>query len=173
MPAKQNMVWFLPVLLLNNLWAMANIQKLLLKLTMFYRTTSSTLQIDQQEPEHSIKMWAWTRKSKLIFCANGRKVYCCDKARHKSPQCWFKDKPKPEWATNISQHSYAQASNTKPKLPNLCQQSNYKQTIQTQRKGWAGLHHQLYQQENMKKWILLDNESTVTVFCNPGMVKNI
>jgi hypothetical protein len=35
---------------------MSNIQKLLLKLTILYRTTSSTLQIDQQEPEHSIKM---------------------------------------------------------------------------------------------------------------------
>ena len=51
--------------------------------------------------------------------------------------------------------------------------SNYKETTQNESEGWAGMHHQLYQQENMKEWILLDNESTVTIFCNPDMVEDI
>jgi hypothetical protein len=30
-----------------------------------------------------------------------------------------------------------------------------------------------YQGQNMKDWILLDNESTTTIFCNPDMVQDI
>jgi hypothetical protein len=45
--------------------------------------------------------------------------------------------------------------------------------MQTRGEGWTGVHYQLYQQENMKEQILLDYKSTVTIFCNPDMVKNI
>ena len=51
--------------------------------------------------------------------------------------------------------------------------SNYNENTQSESEGWAGMHHQLYQQENMKDWILLDNESPVTIFCNPDMVEDI
>ena len=39
--------------------------------------------------------------------------------------------------------------------------------------GWAGVHYQYLQIEDTKDWILLDNESIVTIFCNPNMVSNI
>jgi hypothetical protein len=48
-----------------------------------------------------------------------------------------------------------------------------KQQEQQNPTGWAGVHHQYLQMEDMKDWILLDNESTVTIFCNPNMVNNI
>jgi hypothetical protein len=40
-------------------------------------------------------------------------------------------------------------------------------------KGWSAAHVRFYQAEDMKKWILLDNGSTVDFFCNPNLVTNI
>jgi hypothetical protein len=39
--------------------------------------------------------------------------------------------------------------------------------------GWAGLHCSFAQTVNMKELILLDSDSTDTVFCNPKYVTNI
>jgi hypothetical protein len=39
--------------------------------------------------------------------------------------------------------------------------------------GWTRAHIQFYQATAMCNWILLDNQSTVTIFCNPNMVSNI
>jgi hypothetical protein len=39
--------------------------------------------------------------------------------------------------------------------------------------GWSAAHVQFYQAKEMKKWILLDNGSTVDLFCNPNLATNI
>jgi hypothetical protein len=39
--------------------------------------------------------------------------------------------------------------------------------------GWTGACIQFYQATAMCNWILLDNQSTVMIFCNPKMVSNI
>ena len=46
--------------------------------------------------------------------------------------------------------------------------SNHGSTV-----GWAGAHIQFFQNLDMRDWILLDNQSSVTIFCNPDMVQNI
>jgi hypothetical protein len=38
---------------------------------------------------------------------------------------------------------------------------------------WAGVHLGLYQANAMQTCILLDNECSATIFCNPDMVTNI
>ena len=35
----------------------------------------------------------------LAFIMDGR-CYCCGKVGHKSPQCWYKDRPNNEWVIN-------------------------------------------------------------------------
>jgi hypothetical protein len=66
-----------------------------------------------------------------------RKCYCCGKAEHMSLQCRFKNKLITKWAINISQQSYAQASNMEPRISESVPASNYKQTTQTQSESWA------------------------------------
>ena len=117
-------------------------------------------------------------KINLSFAQLQGKCYCCGKPGHRSPQCRFKDKPKSEWAIHKIPQSHAQSSKqtttktepqTTPTAP-----TNTQQTAQQQSNtGWAGVHHQLYQAEDMKNWILLDNESTTTIFCNPNLVHDI
>jgi hypothetical protein len=36
--------------------------------------------------------------------------------------------------------------------------------------GWTRAHIQFYQATAMHNWILLDNQSTAMIFCNPKMV---
>jgi hypothetical protein len=38
---------------------------------------------------------------------------------------------------------------------------------------WAGTHVQFYQAEEMRDWILLDNESTASIFCNTNYQQDI
>ena len=40
-------------------------------------------------------------------------------------------------------------------------------------KGWSGAHVQFYQAKEMRDLIILDNGSTVSLFCNPNLVENI
>ena len=92
-------------------------------------------------------------------------------------------KPKEEWAINKAQshaHAHAQANtydtskvtsvnSNNPPSSQASQQANVNQF------GWTGVHMKLqfYQASEMRDWILLDNQSSVTVFCNPKMVENI
>ena len=136
---------------------------------------------NQNNNEHPKKDQA-QEKINLSFAQMVGKCYCCGKPGHRSPECRFKDKPKSEWAINKVQQSHAQASKTESKKTeqtsnttsqNTTSQTNEKQPTQQKNNGWAGVHYHLYQSEMMRDWILLDNESTVTIFCNPNMVNDI
>jgi hypothetical protein len=74
----------------------------------------------------------------------------------------------------MSQQSHTQTGKTETKVSKSTKQNAKPQSTLNKSEGWSGVHHQLYQQQDcMNKWILLDNESTVTIFCNPNMVRNI
>jgi hypothetical protein len=82
----------------------------------------------------------------------------------------MKDKtPKEEWAINKAkskeQSHLNQDNNNASTEPSTSSPSTTD--------GWSGAHVQLYQANEMKKWILLDNGSTVNLFFNPQLVENI
>ena len=116
-------------------------------------------------------------KINLSFAQIEGRCYCCGKEGHRSPQCKDKNKPKTEWFINQDQEikaSLLQARRSENKIEKYTTpKDNYKEPTQSESVGWAGLHHQVHQQDNMKEWILLDNKSTVTIFCNPDLVKDI
>jgi hypothetical protein len=113
----------------------------------------------------------------LTFAQVEGRCYCCGKQGHLSPQCKDKNKPREEWFINQDQKikaSLLQASQSKNKVKkSTTPRDTYKEPTQSESVGWGGLHHHIHQQDNMKKWILLDNESTVTIFCNPDLVEDI
>ena len=106
------------------------------------------------------------------------KCYCCGKSGHKSPACRYKDKPKAEWAINKSRNRQQSHLNTDTRQDTRSDDAQ----SQTQRTtsgsvstitGWGGVHMQFFQSDNMRDVILLDNQSTVSLFCNSKMVRNI
>ena len=120
----------------------------------------------------------------LSFAQMEGKCYCCGKAGHKSPSCRDKNKPKEEWAINKAQQSHAQAasssSDTSTVASGTAQSTHGSQAgrgdLNVAQQGWAGAHIKLQfhqQAQDMREWILLDNQSSVTVFCNKDLVENI
>ena len=89
-------------------------------------------------------------KINLTFAQLEGKCYCCGKVGHQSPQCQFNNKPKAEWAINKVQQTHAQAK--KEEKPKPAQQTlePKKQQEQQNLTGWAGVHHQYLQLEDMK-----------------------
>jgi hypothetical protein len=117
---------------------------------------------DKEDEEHT----------PLSFAQLEGKCYCCGKPGHKSPECRNKEKiPREEWAINKSQQQHVPSSSDDTK-------STSASTIATKKEeepviGGAGMHCSFAQSLNMRELILLDSDSTDTVFCNPKYVSNI
>jgi hypothetical protein len=94
------------------------------------------------------------------------------KASHKSPEYRSKEKiPREEWAINKSQQQqHVQSKNDDAKSTGGSTITSKKEAVV----GWTGLHCSFTQTGvDMKELILLDSDSTDTVFCNPKYVTNI
>jgi hypothetical protein len=119
----------------------------------------------------------------LSFAQMEGKCYCCGKPGHRSPDCRQKDKiPKDEWVINKSQlHATANAAaggDAQGAIPSAAASITSSITAVTTKKpephvGWAGVHCSFAQYTNLQDLILLDSDSTDTIFCNPKYVTNI
>jgi hypothetical protein len=95
-----------------------------------------------------------------------------------SNNCRFKSKPKAEWVINKMKqeesHMQKQSSDA-PTDTNLKSTNTGKSTTSTLTDGWAGvhIHSQFYQSGEMRDAILLDNQSTASIFCNKELVYDI
>jgi hypothetical protein len=110
----------------------------------------------------------------MSFAMLGGKCYCCSKAGHKSPDCRLKDKtPKENWAINKAKAQEQTTEHTKQSHLNTNKSTEKKKMSSSHNdssssyKGWSAAHVHFYQAKEMKKWILLDNGSTVDYFVTP------
>ena len=117
----------------------------------------------------------------MSFSQLDGKCYCCGKVGPKSPNCRWKDKPKTEWVINKLRNQQQQqqshlGANSDSNQSNRAQSqatSTTSSATSSVMTGWSGANVQFYQSINMKNIILLDNQSTVSLFCNKNLVEKI
>jgi len=120
----------------------------------------------------------------LSFAQLEGKCYCCGKPGHKSPNCNKNDKiPKPEWAINKSLQQFVQEQKTQT---NNSAAASSESSVRSETKTneptvglaglhyscLAGLHYSFSQIDSLKDSILLDSDSTDTIFCSNDYVTN-
>ena len=94
------------------------------------------------------------------------KCYCCGSPDHKPPVCPHKNKPKAQWAINQS-NIVTDTTQLSVNDGNINQRGV---------PAWQGTHIQFAEMSiwrEVKDWILLDSQSSATVFCNNAYVENI
>ena len=123
----------------------------------------------------------------MTFAQLEGSCYCCGKRGHKSPQCKLKDKiPKAEWAINKTTNTaFNQINNgesqqsagatgtmaTAPPIQQAMTPTNATPEVQF---DWMGVNVTMNQvHTDLKDWILLDTGSTVNVFCNEKLIRDI
>ena len=123
----------------------------------------------------------------LTFTQIKGKCYCCGKSGHKLPQCRFKDtKPKSDWVTNTVQLTQSKIgdidNDSKTSETKMIEGSNTDSSIMTRSSlkkiGWSNIHYNLNNcntktKNDLKDLVLLDSDSTNTIFCNEKYVTNI
>jgi hypothetical protein len=138
----------------------------------FNRSSRNNDQVDQLQPH-------------LLFAKLEGRCCCCGVAGHLSPDCPHKTRPKSKWYMKAGQvfiqttsQPTLQSSKTISMMTSNTNntttlENNYPTTLP---RGWQGYHAQLAHLSNipdMKNLILLDNQATDHVFCNPTLVTNI
>jgi hypothetical protein len=138
----------------------------------FNRSSRNNDQEDQVQPH-------------LSFAQLEGRCYCCGVAGHLSPDCPHKSRPKSKWYMRTGQifiqSSSQPTSQSSGTVSTMTSETNTTTTLEnnnptTPPRGWQGYHAQLANLSNildMKNLILLDNQSTDHVFCNPTLVTNI
>ena len=106
----------------------------------------------------------------LLFAQMEGRCYCCIKLGHKYTDCRTKDKiPKYGWLINKAQQ-HVQSKNYDDKITSGNSLSSKKEDLVI---FWEGLHCSFMQSENTKELILLDSDSTDTVFWKPKYLSNM
>ena len=123
----------------------------------------------------------------LTFTQIEGKCYCCGRSGHKSPNCRLKDtKPRSEWFINTVQLTQSKSDTTNDDnqtvTTKMTEGSNTDSSITTRsslkRIGWSNIHYNLNNcnmkpKNDLKELVLLDSDSTNTIFCNEKYVNNI
>jgi len=113
----------------------------------------------------------------LFFAQLEGRCWCCGKINHKSDKCRMREKiPKPEWAINKMKDENNNQSHAQLAEMSTSQQLTTTNNNGENRVGWASVQVHDYsftQGSSMREWVLLDSDSTHTIFCNPKYVSDI
>ena len=110
----------------------------------------------------------------MSFAMLEGKCYCCGKTGHKSPTCRLKDKiAKEEWAINKAKSNEADEQSHLNTHEEKSSSTDDVSETESATEGWSGAQIHCYNADEMKDYIILDNGSTVSIFCNPDLVENI
>ena len=124
----------------------------------------------------------------LTFAQIEGRCYCCGKPGHKSPQCKLKDvKPRHEWYINTVQLTQTKILDLKEQDSDTAStrimidadtNSTITKKSSLKKMGWTNLHYNLSNcmknnEEELRNLVLLDSDSTNTIFCNEEYVENI
>jgi hypothetical protein len=135
--------------------------------------TKSTDKGKKEKEEREGKQHVTEETPELSFAQLEGKCYCCGKGGHMSNNCKHKNKPKSEWVINKMKQEESHVNAQQPaEAPTTTTPPSTSSVTST---GWAGVHvHvQFYQASSMRNVILLDNQSTASIFCNKDLVSNI
>jgi hypothetical protein len=105
------------------------------------------------------------------------RCHCCGKPGHKSPKCW-NNKPRHEWAIHKFKNQSILGNNSSNESQSNTNRTTSTQSVTTTATSnvmseWCGTNVQFYQALDMKSIILLDNQSTVSLFCNRNFVERV
>jgi hypothetical protein len=110
----------------------------------------------------------------MSFAMLEGKCYCCGKTGHKSPTCRLKDKiAKEDWAINKAKSNETEEQSHLNSHEAKSSSTDKGSENGSAAEGWCGAQIQFYVADKMKDYIILDNGSTVSLFCNPELVENI
>ena len=103
------------------------------------------------------------------------RCYCCGIKGHISPDYRKKKKiPGEEWVINkAQQHANVKNEQSEAYSGSLSSDSKITTKKEQAQDGWSGMHVSFAQTANLKDLILLDSDSTDTVFCNSKYMTNI
>ena len=105
----------------------------------------------------------------LSFAQIEVRCFCCGKKGHRSNQCKLRDTiPRDKWAIAKTKAQFTRNQTNEPGNKN-----ENENTPNTKQIGWANMHFSFYQTNEMHDLVLLDSDSTNTIFCNSKYVSNI
>jgi hypothetical protein len=101
--------------------------------------------------------------------------YCCGKKGHRSPNCPERGKDKKDWAINKTKEAAFIQNAMSARADGQSVVSAPPATSQEQHPfGWMACSITFGQiDQPMKEWVLIDTTSTVNLFCNKELVKDI
>ncbi len=145
----------------------------------------------QQQRPSKQQMQQFEQLPEISFAEMEGKCYCCGQEGHESKDCEHKREPKAHWAANHASYNLIIANQTQVEPDKqesestVCEWTGYhnlpkaheaQEELETQETiicEWSGCHVFAQSSGDLSNYMLLDNQSSTSIFCNRKFVKNV